>query len=159
MAAGERALLQHVPDGLGQRQKAQQVRHGAAAAAQALGGGLLRQAALLHQPVHAGRFLDGVEVVALKVLHQCGLQAAHLVPVAHDGGDLGQSRQTRRAPPAFARDDDIAPAGFVHQDRLDHAHRFDRRGQFVQRILAEAAARLIAVGIDFVQAQAHHRVG
>ena len=84
---------------------------------------------------------------------------AHLVPVAHDGGDLGQARQTRRAPPAFARDDDIAPAGFMDKDRLDHAHRFDRRGQFAQRVLAEAAARLIAVGIDFAQAQAHHRVG
>ena len=158
MSRGQLALANHVQHRLGQRQQTQRVGHRRPALAQALGHLVLRQAALLHQPLHAHGLLDRVQVVALQVLDQRGLHPLHLVPVADDRGDLGQPGEARGAPAAFTRDDGISPAVFADQYGLNHAHRADGVGQLLHGLLVKAAAGLLPVGVDVAQAQGNHRV-
>ena len=70
-----------------QIEQTQNVGDGTAAAPDALGYDLLRQRTFLHQAADAPRFFDGVEILALDVLHQRGLLPLDLVPLAHDGGN------------------------------------------------------------------------
>ncbi len=145
---------QHLLHGIGQLQQTQQVAGRAAAAAHGLGRLFVGELEFLHQALQALGFFQRVQVFALDVLdqghHRSGLvghgldQHRHLVQPGQPGG----------AEAAFASDDLVAPAvNRPHQDGLHHALALDALGQFVQRTLVHARARLVLAGLQAVQPQ------
>jgi len=105
--------------------------------------------ALIDQALHAQRDFDGVEVLALDVLHEGhGVQVlvVHLADVGREGRQIGA---LRGPPAAFAADDDVfAVVGLLHRHGLDDAQLADRVGQLVEGLLVELRARLRGVGDD-----------
>src|SRR4030095_5268530 len=108
----------------------------------------LGMAVILDEPPVALRFLDCVEVLALDILDQRDLERLFLAEIANDRGPLVQPRLLRRPPAPLAGDDLEAVAVWPHDDRLDHAARFDRFGQLGERVLLEDAPGLVRMRLD-----------
>ncbi len=66
-------------------------------------------------------------------------------------GMLIETGELRRAPATLAGDDFVSANGSMTQhDRLHHALRFDRRGQFGDALVANVAARLILARMNLI---------
>ena len=88
------------------------------------------------------RLFDRVQILALDILDQRDLKRLGIVELADDDGNLVEPGALRGTPAALAGDDLIALAVRPDDDRLDQPARCDRLGEFLQRRLAEVAARL-----------------
>ena len=109
MAGGQAAGLQMFLHALGQPQQAQGVGHVAAALADDPGDGFLGAVEALDHHRVAARLFQGIEVGALDVLDDGDLEHLQVVELAHQGRDLMQAGQLRRAPAPLAGDDLILP--------------------------------------------------
>ncbi len=89
-------------------------------------------------------FLDRGQVLPLNILDQRDGEGFGLVEIADDRRNLMQTGALRGAPAAFSSDElePVAVGGRADEDRLDDTARGNRFGQFLQRILIEATARL-----------------
>ena len=95
--------------------------------------------------LEALRFFDRVEVRALHVFDDRDLEHFNFVELADHGRDRVQARALRRAPAAFAGDDLVfAVSNRTHQDRLQHAVRADRAGEFSSARLRRNACAAVA---------------
>ena len=105
--------------------------------------------ALVDEALHAQRDFNGVEVLALDVLHQghgVEVLVVHLADVGRQGGNVGTLGRT---PAALAADEDVfASLGALDRHGLDDAQLANRVGQFVERLLVELRAGLRGVGND-----------
>src|SRR6185369_5164625 len=91
------------------------------------------------------------------VLDERDLQRAAIIQTAQDDRHFMELRQLGRAPAALAGDDLEMTAQAVmwpHQDRLQDAVLLDRLRQRLQLFRSEAAARLIAPGMQKVDRHA-----
>ena len=105
--------------------------------------------ALVDQALHAQGDLDGVEILALDVLHECHGMEVLVVDLADVCREALQVGALRGPPAAFAADDDVFPVGGLpDRDGLYDPELADRVGQFVEGLLVELRARLRGVGHD-----------
>ena len=106
---------------------------------------LLRVAMLVDQPAIGFAFLERVELFTLDILDNGDFKRRDVIKVFNDYRDLMEVRALRGTPPAFARDDLVVPVmcGIADDDRLKHAARLDRGGQFVERAFIKGLARLV----------------
>ena len=168
MAHVDVARHQHGLHRLGQVQQAQQVAGCAAATAHSLCSGFVRQAKFLDQALQALRFFQRVQVFALHVFYQRHGGGGVVGNVFYQYGYAGQPRQFGRPKAPLARDDFVfACVGTVaciqpqlaYQNRLQNALGLDGLGQFVQRSLVHARARLVDAGNQFFQQQRRRQAG
>ena len=90
--------------------------------------------------------LDGVQVLALYVLHQCHLHHSLIFHGDDVGRYLRQASQLRGTPTALTGNDLVsAVLHLSYRDGLDDAQLTDAVGQFLQGILVKFAARLVGV--------------
>src|SRR5690606_21702760 len=78
------------------------VGHGGAALADLNGDGIGREPELVAEPLEGARRLDGVEVLALEVLDERGLEGRLVAELADEDGHLEEARLLRGAPAALA---------------------------------------------------------
>ena len=129
---------------LRQVQQPQQVRGGAARAADGRRRLLVREVELADQALHALRFLERVQVLALDVLDQRHRQRRRVRNLLDEHRDFGEAGHLRRAKAALARDDLVAiGSDRAHEDRLHHALGADRVREFGERLRVHARARLV----------------
>ena len=136
---------------LGQTQQAKVIGDRRAVLADRDGNLLLRQSRLVAEPLVGLRFLDGIEVLALDVLDQRGLEEFLVADLGDVDRQLQQAGDLRCPPAALAGDDLEALALAAHDDRLHQARAADRLGQFLQLHVVEASSRLQRVGVDQVE--------
>ena len=100
MSHVELAVAQQLLDGRRELEQPQRVGDGGARASQRLGGFGVRHAELVDQAFQAGRFLEGIQVLALDVLDQ---RDGERVPVGHVAHQRRHGSRARPgAPPASA---------------------------------------------------------
>jgi hypothetical protein len=123
------------------------------------------QVEFVDQALQRLRFLQRVEVFALDVLDQRHRDHGAVVDHAHHHRHFGQAGTLRRTPAAFAGDDLVGATALAvgadmlaHHDRLDHALRADRRGQFLQLRVVHRAPRLVFAGHHRIDRQGAQRV-
>ena len=104
MAGGQRAVLNHRLDGIGQGQQAHHVGDMAAALADGAGQILLRVLELLHQAAIALRLFQRSQILALDVLDQRDFQRLAVAEIADDDRNLVQAGDLRGSPAALAGD-------------------------------------------------------
>ena len=149
MAHADGPLAQTQLDLGRQTQQAQVVRDGGAVLPHLFAQLLLGQFHFIHQPLEADGHLDGVELLALDVLHERHLQHGLVVGDAHIGRHFLQPRQLRGAEPPLTADELVAVVTHLAQGhRLDHAQFLDALRQFQQRLFTEVGARLEGVCLD-----------
>ena len=159
MAHFQSLVLEQFADVGRQFEQAQQVRYRRARTAYGFGGLLVGQRKFVDQSRQRLRFFQRIEVFALDVLDQRHRDDGAVVDLAHDHGHIGQAGELRGAPAAFAGDDLVfVPAGFAHDDGLDHALRLDRLGQFGQPLRIHAGARLVTARMQQADLQRAHAV-
>ena len=157
VARGQRPVLKHVLDRVGQVQKANHIGDMAAALAHGPGEFFLTVVEFLQQPVVAARLLERTEVPALDILDQGDLQGVPVRKLLDDDRNIVKLGRLRRPPAAFTGDDFVG-VGLLrmvtHDDRLEDAlrpHRFDKR---LHVLLGEIPARLQAAGMK--ELHRHH---
>jgi len=129
MAHVEPPFHQHLLHRRGEVEQPQQVRGGAARAADRRRGLLVREGEFADQPLHALRLLERIEVLALDVLDQRHRQRRLVRHVAHGDRHLGQPGHLPPREAALAGNDLVAvAAGRPDQDRLNDSLRLDRFG-------------------------------
>ena len=79
-----------------------------------------------------------------------------LVIIRHQHGYFGQARQARRAKTAFSRNDHIAAAFLLDDQRLHDAVYADRLRKLVERSFFKLLARLECVGVDLPHVDGQH---
>ena len=127
----------------------QEIRDMGAAAPHLGGERLLREVELLEETRVRPRLLDGAEILALQVLDERDLARLRIVIGAHDGGDLREPRELRRAQAALARDELIAALGqTAHEDGLQDTVGPHRLLELLHRRLIELRTRLEPVRAD-----------
>ena len=150
---------EHGLHGFGQVEQTQQIAGRAARAAHGLRGLLVREAKLANQALQALGFFQRVQVFTLDVLDQRHGRSGLVGHLAHQHRHFRQPSQARGAEAPLARDDFVlarvhALSQAAHQDGLHDALGLDALGQFVQRALVHARARLVHAGHHVVQAPA-----
>ena len=130
-------------------QQAQVVRDGRAVLADFLAQCFLRQVHFIQQPLKADRHLDGIEFLALDVLHQRHLQHALVVGDADICRDHFKAGHLRSPETALAADELVAVVTqLADRHRLDDAQLLDALGQFQYGFRREAGARLERIRFD-----------
>ena len=133
-------------------QQTQVIGNGGTALAHTFGHTLLRHAALLQQMFVGKGYLDGVQVFALDVLHQCQFHHALVL----DGADVGrngrQAGQLAGTPATFTGNDlEAVLIGLAERDGLDKSKLTYAVCQLLQSHRVEFAARLVGIGFNLVQ--------
>ena len=164
MAHVDVARHQHRLYRLRQVHETQQVRHGAARAADGVRRLLMGKTEFRDQARDALRFFQRIEVFALDVLDQRHRGGVLVVDLAHQHRDLVQAGELRGTEAAFAGDDLVARAGRrrldgTHEHRLHDALRLDRCRQFGQRTVVHPRARLVFAGLDLRDRQGGRHAG
>ena len=96
--------------------------------------------------------LDGVEVLALDVLHESHLHHALILDGAYVGRYGLQPSQLRGAPASLAGEDlEAVRRDLPEGDGLDDANLADASRQFLQAFLIEVVARLVGIGLYLVE--------
>ena len=165
MAGAELAVGEHVAHVFGQVEQPRHIGDVTAAFADHLGDLFLGLAEIVGQPCIGLGLLDRRQLVALDVLDQGDRQRLFVGEIADDDRRFVDLRALCGAPAAFAGDDlervGLAPRRADDQ-RLQDALFADRRGQVLQRVVVEMAARLQRIGdqlADRDQAESHTRRG
>ena len=97
-------------------------------------------------------YLNGVEVFALDILHECHLHHVLILNGADIGGNGAHAGQLRGTPTALTGHNLVAT--IFHQaqgDGLDDANLADAGGQFLHGLLVKLAAGLVGIGTDLVE--------
>ena len=150
------AQKQHFLHRLGQSQQTQAVRHRTAAAPYCLGHGFVRKAEFVHQTLQTLRLFNRIEVFALDIFNQAHRQRLFVANALNHHWNFGQPRQLTGTPPALAGNQFVLrQAVLAHDNRLDHALRFNRIGQLLQAFVVHLRTRLIAPRLDV----AHRHAG
>src|SRR5438874_11598648 len=115
-----------------------------------LGELVLREPVLVEQLAVGLGLLERGEVLALHVLDQGELEAVLGAGLAHDDREPLEAGAHRRAQPALAGDQLVAPRDAAHDQRLEEPVAADRVGELAERLVVEVPARLLGVGHDLV---------
>ena len=150
--AGAELARRDEGDDLGREgEEAQGVGDRRAGLADALGELFLREVILVHQLLHGGGGLDGVEVFALQIFDEGDFFDLAVVVLAHHDGDLLLARDLGGAIAALAGDDHVfAVRHLIDDDGHDEAVLFDGVCQLVEGGFVKVFARLVGIGADEV---------
>ena len=119
----------------------------------------MRQTEFVGEPLNTQGLLQRIQVFALDIFDQRNRQRLVIRNIPYHHRHCLQARHARRAPAAFARDNfKFAVSDGAHQNRLNHALCFDRLGQFFERILIHAHARLVFAGLQQIDGKFTQRV-
>ena len=88
------------------------------------------------------RFLDWIEILTLKVLHQRHLDDLSVIRFTNDGWNLGKPGYLCRSPPAFPGDEFEHAIPWADHKWLDDPLFLDRGGQIVEGLVVEILSRL-----------------
>ena len=96
-----------------------------------------------------------VQILALKVFHQCQLHRLFVGHILDDDGGLGQARHPACTPAALTCNDLVVAVllALAHRDWCDDAMQANALCQLVQRYLIKDLPRLIGIRLDFCQRQ------
>jgi hypothetical protein len=131
-------------------QEADGIRDGGPVFAGAFGDLLLREVKFVGKALEGVRLLDGIEILALEVLDEGHLHRHTLGYVADDDGHSMHLSALRGTPAALACNQLITLALLADDERLHDAAGTDGLSEFIERVFAEARARLIRARIDQV---------
>ena len=143
--AGSDALL----DGRGEVEQPERVADVRAGAAYLLRELLVGGAEVVEQLLVGRRFLKGVELLAVQVLHQGVPQQVVVLRLLDDGADLGQPGPLGGTPPPLAHDELVtARSGRTDDHRLEQADLPDGFGELLEGVIVECPPRLARVRRD-----------
>jgi hypothetical protein len=97
---------------------------------------------ILDKPLISLRFFNGIEILALDILHQRDFQRRRIGEVADDHRHFVQLRTLGCPPAPLAGDDLVAGTGRTDDNGLDQPTCGDRLGKLFERRIVEMAARL-----------------
>jgi hypothetical protein len=140
---------------LWQRQESQRVGNRRAILADALGDALVRVLQVLDQRLIAERFIDGIEILALQVLDQCGFEHLLVGQIAHHDGNMREAGALRSEEPTLAGDQFVMIANLPHQKGLQDALRADGSLELGQGALVDVVPRLPRIGAN----RGHRKLG
>ena len=133
-----------------QLEQPQQIGHTAAATADPVGDPLLGVAELLYEPLICRRFFEGIQILAVEVLHQRFLERSRAARVAHHHGDPFQPGAPGSSQAALTGYENIAVVTIVgesHQKWLQDSQLAHAGRQLVNAFLVEMASRLVRIGL------------
>jgi hypothetical protein len=112
---------------------------------------LLREPELIDElPIRPRRF-EGIEVLALEVLHEGKFELLPIRKLADDRRDPFQARRSGCADPSLAGDELVAVEGLGNQDGLDHTVLADARRKRLHGRVVHPEARLSGIGPDPIE--------
>ena len=129
-------------------EEAEQVRHCGTTPTDTLGDLILGVGEVFDQLLVRGGFFQGVQVLAMEVLHQRLFQQCLIVSGADHHRNRPQTRPLGGAEAPFARDQLVPVVERPHQNRLQHPQLLDRIRQPLEGLFVERTPGLVRVRSD-----------
>src|ERR1017187_2048598 len=109
----------------------------------------MSQVALFYQLLVRTRFVQGVEILPVQVLHQGLLEAHGVIGLMNECRNGLQPGPTGGPKTALARDQlEFLGPHLTHEDRLENTYGFDRVDESRKPLFPELVAGLVRVGAD-----------
>ncbi len=103
---------------------------------------------LRDEPAVGRGLFDGVQLLALDVLHEGDLEHLMIGDFPHEHGDLIEPGSLRRPPPPLPSDELESRPVFTDDERLYDALLAHGLGEIAEPLFVDMLTRLVGVGVD-----------